>query len=80
MNTKTHAVKFSDATCMAYGQEVRELLSTSSPSVWADELWTIYTGYMLAQKELGYNPHIGETFCSFKELLFFFNRLEGVIG
>jgi hypothetical protein len=67
-----------DRICMAYGQEVKLLLSASDPASWAEDLWTIYTGFMLAQKELGYDPRIADTFCSFKELLFFFERVKEI--
>ena len=67
-----------DRICMAYGQEVKLLLSASDPASWTEDLWTIYTGFMLAQKELGYDPRIADTFCSFKELLFFFERVKEI--
>ena len=67
-----------DRICMAYGQEVKLLLSASDPASWAEDLWTIYTGFMLAQKGLGYDPRIADTFCSFKELLFFFERVKEI--
>lgn len=33
---------------------------------------------MIAQKELGYSPEISNTFFSFKDLLFFFERIEKI--
>jgi len=63
---------------MAYGREVKMLLNVSDPASWTEDLWTIYTGFMLAQKELGYDPRIADTFCSFKELLFFFERVREI--
>ena len=67
-----------DPVCMAYGREVMPLLNVSDPVSRAEDLWTIYTGFMLAQKELGYAPRIADTFCSFKELLFFFERVKEI--
>ncbi|TLV02235.1 hypothetical protein [Dyadobacter luticola] len=61
---------------LAYGREVAELLSQSHASTWINDLWDIYSGYMMAQKDLGHNLRAGDIFASFKELLFFFQRIE----
>jgi hypothetical protein len=76
MNTQTHSTESDDSVCMAYGREVQALLSMSSAATWADDLWTMYTGFMVAQKQMGYNPEISDTFYAFRELVFFFGRLQ----
>ena len=78
MNTLLPPTGSEDPVCMAYGREVKMLLTVSDPASWAEDLWKIFTGFMLAQKELGYDPRIGDTFCSFKELLFFFERIKEI--
>ncbi|HWV29016.1 MAG TPA: hypothetical protein VN038_05165 [Dyadobacter sp.] len=78
MNALSTTTGSEDPVCMAYGREVKALLNVSDPVSWTEDLWTIYTGFMLAQKELGYDPHIADTFCSFKELLFFFERVKEI--
>ena len=65
-----------DSTHLAYGREVAELLSQSHASSWVNDLWEIYSGYMAAQTELGFNSRANDIFTSFKELLFFFQRIE----
>jgi hypothetical protein len=76
MNNKPNSPESTDSTCMAYGKQVEELLSMSDASVWIDDLWTIYTGFMIAQKELGYNPRAADLFCTFRDLVFFFQRTQ----
>ncbi len=76
MNTNAHSPELSDSTCMAYGEQVKELLSMSEPAVWVDHLWTIYGGYMLAQEELGRDKHASDIFCTFRDLVFFFQKVE----
>ena len=65
-----------DSTHLAYGREVAELLSQSHASSWVSDLWEIYSGYMAAQTELGHSRRANDVFTSFKELLFFFQRIE----
>jgi hypothetical protein len=48
----------------------------NNPSEWAEDLWTIYTGFMVEQGELGHNPRASDLFCTFRELVFFFQKLE----
>lgn len=79
-NTLSISAESPDSRYLAFGREVAELLSQSSPSNWIDDLWDIYTGYMLAQREMGYNPRAADIFTSFKELVFFFQRVEGMKG
>ena len=59
-----------------YGLLVQDLLSQCGTKEWIDDLWSIYTGYSIYQKEVGYNPRLSETFTTFKELVFFFQKLE----
>ena len=61
---------------LAYGEHVKSLLTMNDPKEWVEDLWTIYTGYMVAQSELGHNPHASDLFCTFRELVFFFQKLE----
>lgn len=78
MNTETHALAPSDTTLLAYGREVGKLLSSSSAENWRDELWTIFTGYIISLKEQGHAPELCDTYFSFKELLDFFGRVERI--
>jgi hypothetical protein len=65
---------------MAYGHEVEELLSMSGAETWIDDLWAIFTGYMLAQKEMGYNPRLSDIFTSFRDLVMFFEKIKAMRG
>lgn len=47
----------------------------NDPKEWVEDLWTIYTGFMVAQRELGYNPHASNLSCTFRELVLF-QKLE----
>jgi hypothetical protein len=76
MNNKPNSPESRDSTCMAYGKQVEELLSITDASVWIDDLWTIYTGYMVSQTEMGYNPRAADLFCTFRDLVFFFQRTQ----
>jgi hypothetical protein len=87
METKTHFDESADAQSadasmnlrlLAYGREVGELLSSSSAQSWIEQVWTMFGGYMLAQKELGHTPGLCDTFWSFKELLEFFEKVERI--
>jgi len=79
MNKETHPIECTDATLLAYGREVGKLLSSSSPESWRDELWTIFTGYIISLKEQGPAPDLCDTYFSFKELVEFFENV-GRIG
>ncbi len=76
MKTSTHNSASDDALCLAYGRGVKDLLSQSSASEWIEDLWVIYSDHMAFQKEAGHNPRITEIFLSFRELVFFFQKLE----
>ena len=76
MKPSTSIAESEDAVCLAYGRGVKELLSQSNASELIEDLWTIYSDHMAFQKEAGCNPRIGEIFLSFRELVFFFQRLE----
>jgi len=78
MNTKTHINEPRDAKWIAYGKEVSELLSSSTAESWTNELWTMFSGFILAQNEMGRNENLSNTYFSFKELLGFFERVEGI--
>jgi hypothetical protein len=65
-----------DSRLLAYGVEVDELLSMNNTETWTNELWTMFSGYMLAQKELGYSPNISKIFFTFRDLLLFFENVE----
>jgi len=75
MQTQQNTNESLDSMHLAYGREVAELLSQSHATTWANDLWDIYSGYMMAQPDLGYNPRASHIFTSFKELLFFFQRI-----
>ncbi len=78
MNTETHALAPSDPTLLAYGREVGKLLSSSSAESWSNELWTIFTGYIISLKEQGHAPELCDTYFSFKELIAFFAEVERI--
>ena len=75
MKTLSTTNESDNSTLLAYGKQVCELLNGETPEDWAAELWTMFGGFMIAQKELGYSPEISNTFFSFKDLLFFFEKL-----
>ncbi|MBO9614692.1 MAG: hypothetical protein J7619_18470 [Dyadobacter sp.] len=78
MTTSSTTFESSDSRLLAYGREVNALLSSDSADGMADELWTMFSGYMLAQKELGHCPEIANTFFTFKDLLLFFEKIERI--
>lgn len=59
-----------------YGRLVQDLLSQTSSEHWVDDLWSIYSGYIVFEKEAGYNPRSTEIFETFRELVFFFQKAE----
>lgn len=59
-----------------YGQLVQDLLSQTSPEEWIGDLWSIYSGYMVSEREAGYNPRCTEIFETFRELVFFFEKAQ----
>ncbi len=65
-----------DSDTRAYGEHVKTLLTMNAPAEWVEDLWTIYTGFMVAQGELGHNPRASDLFCTFRELVFFFQKLD----
>ena len=75
MNKQTPPESQYSAT-LAYGEHVKALLTMNDPKEWVEDLWTIYTGFMIAQRELGHNPYASDLFCTFRELVFFFQKLE----
>lgn len=78
MHTETHANENANWRLIAYGQEVNALLSSSSAESWNRELWTMFSGFMLAQNETGHTPNLSNTYFSFKELLEFFEKVERI--
>ena len=78
MHTNTHPIESTDATLLAYGREVSKLLSSSSAENWSDELWTMFTGYIISLKEQGHAPELCDTYFSFKELIAFFAEVERI--
>jgi len=78
MNTETHAPEIAESPLLAYGKEVAKLLSSSSAENWSNELWTIFTGYIISLKEQGHAPELCDTYFSFKELLDFFAKVERI--
>ena len=78
MNTQTQPIEPTDATLLAYGREVGKLLSSSSAECWRDELWTIFTGYIISLKEQGHAANLCDTYFSFRELVAFFENVERI--
>ena len=78
MHTNTHPIESTDSTLLAYGREVSKLLSSSSAETWRDELWTMFTGYIISLKEQGHAPELCDTYFSFKELVEFFENVERI--
>jgi hypothetical protein len=64
-----------DSTYLAYGQEVKELLNYGTAANFIEELWSIYSDCMAYQQEGGYNPRMSDNFLTFRELVFFFQRV-----
>jgi hypothetical protein len=75
MNKQTH-FESPDSATRAYAEHVKALLTMNDPAEWVEDLWTMYTGFMVAQTELGHNPRASYMFCTFRELVFFFQKLE----
>ena len=78
MNPETHASESADSKWIAYGREVSSLLSSSTAESWTNELWTMFSGFMLAQNEMGRTTTLSNTYFSFKELLEFFAKVEEI--
>jgi hypothetical protein len=78
MTPSTHITESEDSVCLAYGRQVKELLNAGSPSEMLQDLWAIYSDSMAFQQEAGYNPHLSNTFMTFRELVFFMQRIENV--
>jgi len=75
---ETHSSESADLKLLAYGREVNALLSSSNAESWNRELWTMFSGFMLAQNEMGRSLNLCNTFFSFKELLEFFEKVERI--
>jgi hypothetical protein len=78
MDTQTHMYESADPKLLAYGREVRELLSNNTAQSWSAELWTMFGGYIVALKDFGHAPELCNTYFSFKELLEFFEKVERI--
>jgi hypothetical protein len=78
MAPSTHIPESEDSVCLAYGRQVKELLNAGSPSEMREHLWSIYSDAMAFQQEAGYNPHVSDIFMTFRELVFFMQRIESV--
>jgi hypothetical protein len=76
MYNKQTLPKSLDSATLAYAEHVKTLLSMNAPAEWVEDLWTIYTGYMVAHGELGHNPRASDMFCTFRELVFFSQKLD----
>ena len=59
MNKPT-AIESQDSAAAAYGEHVKALLTMNDPAEWVDDLWTIYSGFMVAQTELVHNPRASD--------------------
>ncbi|WP_026630491.1 hypothetical protein [Dyadobacter alkalitolerans] len=78
MELKTHTSESPDAKWIAYGKAVSDLLSSSTAESWNRELWTMFSGFMLAQNEMGRSENLSDTYFSFKEMLEFFEKVERI--
>jgi len=78
MTTSSHTAESPDSVCLAYGRQVQELLKVGSPNEILDHLWSIYSDAMAFQQEAGYNPRVSDIFMTFRELIFFIQRIESV--
>lgn len=76
--TKSHTTESTDSVCLAYGRQVQELLKVGSPAEMLDHLWSIYSDAVAFQQEAGYNPRVSDIFMTFRELIFFIQRIESV--
>lgn len=78
MTTSSHTTESEDSVCLAYGRQVKELLNVGSPAEIRDHLWSIYSDAMAFQQEAGYNPRVSDIFMTFRELVFFIQRIESM--
>jgi hypothetical protein len=67
--------RFNTACLWQRSKRINEWRDTED---WAAELWSMFGGSMIAQKELGYSPEISNTFFSFRDLLFFFEKIDKI--
>lgn len=74
--TQTPSFESDDSMCLAYGQEVKELLALGTPAEMAEHLWEVYSGFVHFEKEVGYNPRQADIFLTFRELVHFCHRIE----
>ncbi|GGH53404.1 hypothetical protein [Dyadobacter endophyticus] len=78
MKPSTHIPEPEDSVCLAYGRQVKELLNVGNPPEMLDHLWSIYSDAMAFQQEAGHNPRVSDIFMTFRELVFFIQRIESV--
>jgi hypothetical protein len=76
MYTPTNSESPDSRQLAIYGQLVQDLLSQTDAKTWIDDLWSIYTGYTVFENSAGFNPRGSEIFMTFRELVFFFQKVE----
>jgi len=64
-------------TAESLNAQLAQIYQTYTQSIYSKE-WedNVYTGFMISQGELGHNPRASDLFCTFRELVFFFQKLE----
>lgn len=63
---------------VAYGQLVDNLLQQQHPHAWQNDLWAIFTGFMVNQANEGNNPKLSDLFATFRDLHSFFEQLKAI--
>ncbi|MPR32390.1 hypothetical protein [Salmonirosea aquatica] len=63
---------------IAYGQLVDNLLQQQNPHAWQNDLWAIFTGFMVNQANEGNNPKLSDLFATFRDLHSFFEELKAI--
>jgi hypothetical protein len=76
MYTPTNGESPDSRQLAIYGQLVQDLLSQTDAKTWIEDLWSIYTGYTVFENSAGFNPRGSEIFMTFRELVFFFQKVE----
>lgn len=69
------ASSIAPATC---GKLVAYLLEQQNAKGWQNDLWAIFTGFMVNQANEGNNPKLADLFATFRDLQYFFAELNAV--
>ncbi|TLU98884.1 hypothetical protein [Dyadobacter luticola] len=76
MNNQPQNPESDDAICLALGRVVKEMLKEGNPTEMKEHLWEIYSGFTYFDHDCGYNARRADIFLTFRELMFFVQRVE----